>query len=373
MEPSIRIASADKKLFIDRAQNPEFAARMERCFQQGEIVPFPILFRESRHTHLTDSEKQGMDIIQFGFLVTDADGKILLTDRVSHVISKRLSVMIGWSPSHPPGCYYPASENHIFWAYSNEVDDRHLSRPKLYFLGLIMNWVKGIRYYFYVFNVAYSEKDPLIKRLEKERDDEILGFHEINSELLDKISDKKADLRAIQLLTNSSMEGFDFGESQVVPHNPAMPPPFLIHPPSVFISHATGDDAAAKELQAILKVAGITYWVDHQTISPGEQWFSEIEEGVKYGRVFVLLCSQNTAGAPGVTDEIQMALERLGREPEFPIFPVALDGNRVETNIPPEFKRFWAADLREDSQRITNWGILVQKIKERMAAQPDCP
>lgn len=364
----------DVKRFICRETNAAFSEKMQHLFDLGQIVPFSVLFPETVCRAITNEDKKSKDIIQFGFLVSDCDGKVLLTYRTplsedkqaGHVISVKESVLVGWSPviSIPGEHPYPMSDDDILWAYHQEVRDSHLRKARVRFLGLVQNEIKGIRFYFYLFNVSYAERAPDLTGLLKDKHDLLCAYHSVDDSLFELVRDKKADLRALELYSGRDLGRFDMGKSHVVPFSLDTKPPFRIHAPDVFISHATQDDGVASRIADACSSAGLTCWTDHQSLKAGNIWFKEIEAGIKYGGCFLLLCSRSSVNSQSVADEVLMALERQDRWHSYPIVPLVLDGDKKREVIPASLGHCQAWDMRNVKDRDSQIPALIDRIKE---------
>ncbi len=64
---------------------------------------------------------------------------------------------------------------------------------------------------------------------------------------------------------------------------------------TVFISHATKDDAAVDQLAAALEAAGLELWVDHRKIRPADNWSAEIQKALNSCDVGLLALSSLSA------------------------------------------------------------------------------
>ncbi len=376
----------DRKLFICRETNLKFAEEMEAAFNAGCIAPFSVVFRQAENRALiNDADKLSKDVIQFSFLVSDCDGNVLLTYRTQfsnekeagHTVTVGDSVLIGWSPVIPlPGHQpYPMSDTDILWAYHKEVQDAHLRKPQVHFLGLVLNEVKGIRYYLYVFHVQYGEREPDLRGLLKDRHDKLCAYHSADDALCERVRDKKADLRALELYTRRDLSTFGFGSSRVVRFDPRTKPPFRVHAPDVFISHAKQNDAVATRIAEALAAAGLSCWADHRSLKPGDLWFREIEAGIKYGGCFMVLCSRHSLESKAVDEEVSLALARQDdkRDPAFPIIPVILEGDSMKQFLPVSLRDKESGRHAEDFRNLTNaeeptrMNVLVQRVRERLA------
>jgi TIR domain len=75
----------------------------------------------------------------------------------------------------------------------------------------------------------------------------------------------------------------------------------------VFISHVAADEKLAREIAAALKSAGFDVW-SLDSIFPGDNWAKILGEALESSELMVVLCTQNAAGSPYLTREVQFAL-----------------------------------------------------------------
>ena len=66
---------------------------------------------------------------------------------------------------------------------------------------------------------------------------------------------------------------------------------FMNHSPKkVFISYVKEDSAHVDELCKVLKVAGVPYWRDRETLVPGDPWRDKIREAIRQESMVFLAC-----------------------------------------------------------------------------------
>jgi len=376
----------DHKRYIDRTKNLEFSKRFEAWIAEGRIPPFACLFPETEIGYIADKDKPGKDIVQLAFLVRDDQGNVLVSHRADfggdkaagHTVTVGDSVLVGWSPIElPEGRGHPASERDMLYAYHREVPVLPGYPPQCAFIGLIRNelerriadTIHTLRYYFYLFEMSYPGAPDFSKiRFQKDKDDQPRSFHAIDDALASAVQDKKADLRALEAASGNDYSRLGYGKSTLVRPSKGNLPPFLDHPPGVFISHATSDDAVADRIAKKLGEAGISVWCDHRTLCPGQTWPWEISDAIKYGPCFILLCSEASLKSKAVQDEAALALERRKREPEFLVIPVVLEGGDKMQYVPKIISStIWAADLREAGKRDAQIEELVARAREKIA------
>ena len=78
----------------------------------------------------------------------------------------------------------------------------------------------------------------------------------------------------------------------------------------VFLSHATANKAAVRELAERLKEDGLRVWLDKWVIQPGDSIPLAIEHGLESSRTLVLVMSQAAFDSEWVTLERHTALFR---------------------------------------------------------------
>lgn len=374
----------DNKLFINRAEKPVFVERFEKWISQGVIPPFAFLFQEAETGFVDDKNKLGKDIIQFGFLLRDEKGNVLVSRRAmfgnntvaGHTVTVGDSVLVGWSPVElPDGRRFPASEMDIRYIFHREVPELAGTPPKCSFIGLVRNQrrktlmgaVHILQYYFYLFDMQYADTPDFSRvRFRKDQDDQPQAFVPINRDLADTVQDKKADLRALEAVTGSTFPHLDYGESILLKPLPGSLPPFKVHPPGVFISHATSDDTAANLIANSLQKAGISVWCDHRTILPGQSWQWEIADAIKYGPGFVVLCSEASQKSSWVQKEVSMAIERKKHEMGYLLVPVVLEGKGKLDHVFESIRNLlWVADFRDNADRQSQIDALVALARKQ--------
>jgi hypothetical protein len=89
----------------------------------------------------------------------------------------------------------------------------------------------------------------------------------------------------------------------------------------VFISYAREDYVAAGRLYEDLKRAGLTPWLDKESLIAGQNWKIAIKNAIKKSRYFIPIFSSNSVAKRGyVQKEFKYALEVLDEFPESEIF-----------------------------------------------------
>ncbi len=149
------------------------------------------------------------------------------------------------------------------------------------------------------------------------------------------------------------------------PDNTATPPP------SVFISYASGDRAAARLLGETLKRAGIDVWLDEEELAGGDAWDAKIRKQIRTCTFFMPVISATTeARREGYfRREWRLAVERTLDHADDVLFltPVVIDDTRDQgARVPEKFSSVqW---LRCPGGKETPQLI---ELARRLAAGPD--
>jgi hypothetical protein len=132
---------------------------------------------------------------------------------------------------------------------------------------------------------------------------------------------------------------------------------------TAFISYASEDSDAAARLCQDLKKAGLTPWLDKESLIAGQNWKISIKKAIENSRYFIPIFSSNSVEKRGfVQREFKYALDIIDEFPESQIFviPVRLD----DCDIPYEkLKDIEYVDLFSD------WNKGIQRILRAMKEQ----
>ena len=115
----------------------------------------------------------------------------------------------------------------------------------------------------------------------------------------------------------------------------------------VFLSHASADKAAVRELAERLKGDGLRVWLDEWVIQPGDSIPLAIEQGLESSRTLVLVMSQAAFDSEWVTLERHTALFRDPTNQQRRFIPLRLDDCRVTGTL----GQFAYADWRESNDK----------------------
>lgn len=96
----------------------------------------------------------------------------------------------------------------------------------------------------------------------------------------------------------------------------------------VFISYSRRDQEKVDRLAAYLASEQISYWIDRQGISGGDEWRRQIVEGIQNCAVFLLVLSKNSVASRNVRKEIDLA-EHYGKR----IIPIELEPVEIPDHL----------------------------------------
>ena len=109
----------------------------------------------------------------------------------------------------------------------------------------------------------------------------------------------------------------------LAPHEPGIVWAGMTH--SVFISHATADRAAAREVCDAIEATGVRCWMAPRDIPPGAVWSACISEAIAGSRLFLVLVSRHAIRSPEVARELERGAARRQI-----LLPVRLDRADLE-------------------------------------------
>ena len=133
---------------------------------------------------------------------------------------------------------------------------------------------------------------------------------------------------------------------------------------NVFISYTRRDAIVAQEIYDRLVSEGYTVWMDKKSLSPGQDWRTEIEKAIRACDVFIACLSNYSVNKTGfVQAELKKALEIAELMPEGRVFiiPVRLDNCQVPHSLE---KLHWLDYFEADSQ-----GNLLGAIQNRVDSE----
>ena len=100
---------------------------------------------------------------------------------------------------------------------------------------------------------------------------------------------------------------------------------------SVFISHASKDDAFVKGLRLALEDQGMIVWVDSRNLRGGDKLAPEIDQALEQARQVLVVLSPSTVNSSWVHVEVKKALqvEQRRKEEGYRVIPLLLPGIEV--------------------------------------------
>ena len=132
-------------------------------------------------------------------------------------------------------------------------------------------------------------------------------------------------------------------------------------PRHVFLSYPRIDRGLAERILNDLDGAGFQIWIDDQGIEPGTaNWERQIRQAVAEAYAVVLLCTPNTASAPYVPAELQLAQSR-----ECRIIPIWMDGEKWIECVPLGISNSQYIDARGERYSHGLKSLSTQLHKER--------
>jgi len=114
----------------------------------------------------------------------------------------------------------------------------------------------------------------------------------------------------------------------------------------VFLSHASVDKAAVRELGERLKGDGLRVWLDEWVIQSGDSIPLAIDQGLESSRTLVLVMSQAAFASEWVTLERHTALFRDPTNQQRRFIPLRLDDCEINDSL----KQFAYVDWRDKDE-----------------------
>lgn len=130
-------------------------------------------------------------------------------------------------------------------------------------------------------------------------------------------------------------------------------------PKSIFISHASADDALARTVAEQLRAHGFDAWLDEHVLQPGASWREELSARLDSSDVFVVLVTEDSQHSPWVRWELSEILKRAWDDNQKVVLPVIVGSADV-----PGFLRDHLA-LRVESERSFGLEELLRWLSER--------
>jgi len=130
-------------------------------------------------------------------------------------------------------------------------------------------------------------------------------------------------------------------------------------PYDVFISYASEDIALAQELNDHLITEGFKVWFDKARLSPGFDWYKEIEQGCENSRVLLPVMT------PRWKNSEWTKFETYGAEA---VFPILFEGLWSDVATPP-LERFQAEMIDINNIGGPDWTRLISDIRRVRESQ----
>ncbi|MBK6966903.1 MAG: tetratricopeptide repeat protein [Bacteroidales bacterium] len=130
-------------------------------------------------------------------------------------------------------------------------------------------------------------------------------------------------------------------------------------PYDVFISYASEDIAIAQELNDRLVNEGFKVWFDKTRLTPGFDWYKEIEHGCENSRVVLPVLT------PHWKNSEWTKFETYGAEA---VFPILFEGLWSDVSTPP-LERFQAEMVDMNKKEGADWPRLISDIHRVMESQ----
>ena len=152
---------------------------------------------------------------------------------------------------------------------------------------------------------------------------------------------------------------------------------------NAFISYNSEDRAAVTALAERLRGEGLELYLEEWEITPGREFQSALAEGLRASRACIVFLGPSGLG-PWQKQELQVAIDRRGREEAFRVIPVLLPGAErprrgnvahLEFLINASWVEFRRSIDDDSAFRSLKWGITGEKpdAPERGRYQGLCP
>lgn len=137
----------------------------------------------------------------------------------------------------------------------------------------------------------------------------------------------------------------------------------------VFLSHASQDKAAVRELCERLRADGFDPWLDTERLLPGQDWDLEIEKALRASDAILLCFSELSVQKEGyIQREYKRAMRYQEEKPDGTIFviPVRLD----KCELPYFIKEIQFVDYPDDYERLV---ISLNLRSGKLSSAPPVP
>jgi hypothetical protein len=131
----------------------------------------------------------------------------------------------------------------------------------------------------------------------------------------------------------------------------------------VYISHATADEALARQLSNALQHAGLDVW-DGTEILPGENWADKIAQALRESQAMVVLLTPDSIRSGHVKRDISYALGNLHYDRRLISVLTASPSQLHKEDIPWILNNLPMVTLKENEQNETGFAKVAQAVKE---------
>lgn len=112
----------------------------------------------------------------------------------------------------------------------------------------------------------------------------------------------------------------------------------------VFISHASVDSGFAERLDADLRQAHFTTWLDRRDLKAGDRLPASLAEAIGAARAMIAVISPSTAQARWMMRELDQATHRMVQDRAFKVIPALI----ADAQVPEGVRDLVYADFRAD-------------------------
>lgn len=123
----------------------------------------------------------------------------------------------------------------------------------------------------------------------------------------------------------------------------------------IFISYSSKDREFSSKLAELLRVDGLSVWMDVGGIAPAAMWSTEIVNALKSAKLVVLVGSINSFQSHNVVKEVSIASEQ-----QTPIIPLIIDDSEIPDKL--AYQLAGVQVVRSSKDEIENSAELISEI-----------